>query len=154
MTDTPISNWTIERLLSDTKQRANIIEESTITANSDLQRDIFRGHGHVILFHRHHGTPVGHWIAMIQNKDTKQVYYFDPLGDDPYNKNIEKVVLKTYPEFLINDIPYQKQSSNSCGRHVVMVVALNKIGLTPEEIEKFLKDQVKDVDKYVIKNIR
>lgn len=150
--DVPISNWTIEELMQDMQQRANIIEESSITPMSDVERDIFKGHGHVILFHRHKGSNVGHWIAMIRNARTNQVYYFDPLGHMPHNKDIANVVMKKY-KFLVNDIPFQPESSNACGRHSLMVVGLNKIGLTPYEIEDFLK-KMKDVDGYVIKNIR
>lgn len=151
--DTPISNWTIEELLKDAGERANIIEESSITSKSDVE-DIFKNRGHAIIFHRHSPQPnaIGHWIAIIRNNKTNEVYYFDSLGDEPYNKAIPEVILRKYKKLYINDVPFQPDNTNSCGRHAVMVVALNKIGLTPKQIEHFLKTF--DANDYVIKNIR
>lgn len=151
--DTPLTNVDIDELLKDMHERANIVEEKDVKA-SDTIEDLFKDRGHVIFFVRWSPEPqaIGHWTCMVRNQRTKQIYYFDSLGKPPRNRNIEKVVLKSYPEIVYNDIEFQGDT-NCCGRYALLVICLNKLGYTPEQIEEQLIS-LGDVDGFVIKRIR
>ena len=64
-----------------------------------------------------------------------------------------RVVLKSYPQFLVNDVKFQPESSNACGKYCLLVAALNKIGLSPYESEATLKT-MGNVDDFVLKTIK
>ena len=163
--DTPLSNHDLERLMNDMNERANIIESSDIKETDNIE-DIFNGKGHAIIFVRHPNQKIGHWTVMVRQHDPLKngyskngnVYYFDSFGERPKNKNIEKVVLKSYPELLYNDIKFQADDSNACGRHCLLITALNKMGLKPRQIEEVLKKMLRknggSLDKFVIEKIR
>jgi hypothetical protein len=165
--DKPLSNHDLERLMKDMDERANILESKDIKAHHTIE-DIFKGKGHAILFNEYPGEEIGHWTIMVRHHNKAnnnnnafskqgQIYYFDSFGDKPSNKNIETVVLKTYPELLYNDHPFQLEDSNACGRHCLMVAALNKLGYSPHQIEDVLLKKFKkagSMDEFVIKTIR
>jgi hypothetical protein len=149
--DKPLSGYDLIRMMKDLDERGNIIQDTDIKASDNIE-DIFHDKGHALIFHPWPGQKIGHWVCMIRNKELNQVYYYDSFGKNPYNKNIITVVLKTYPELLVNDIQFQNNNSNCCGRQCLLVCALNKLGLSPEQIEEFLKTF--DVDKFVIDTIQ
>ena len=146
--DVPLSGRQLGALIQEMDERPNIIDDKKINQNSSIE-DIFSDSGHTILFHDW-GGKVGHWVVMVRQRDG-DVYFFDSLGEHPnkYNKHIKTVVLKSHPRLLWNDIKFQKDKSNCCGRYAVLVSAMNKLGLKPKEIETELK-KIKDVDKFII----
>lgn len=162
--DKPLSNHDLERLMQEMGERANIIENKNIKASDNIE-DIFNGKGHAILFIEYPDQKIGHWVIMVRHhlsnnngySKNGQIYYFDSFGEKPKNKNIEKVVLKSYPELLYNDKTFQPEDSNACGRHCLMVASLNKLGYDPHQIEDILLKTFKkkgELDKFVIKTIR
>jgi hypothetical protein len=136
--DKAISGYDIVELMKDMKERANIQTDTDIKPTDDVEK-IFKNRGHCIFFHKWPGQRIGHWVCIIRNKDLNQVYYYDSFASLPYNKSIIDVVLKKYPSILINDVEFQGKDRSTCGKHCLMVIALNKMGLSPHQIEEFFK---------------
>lgn len=161
--DTPLSCVDIVEMMKDINERAErpFIVDKDIKASWNIE-DIFKGKGHAILFHPHEGQEYGHWVVLTRSHNKHNgkfdkdgtCFYFDSFGTMPYNKNIEKVVLKTYPELYVNDKSYQKGDSMSCGRFCLLVVALNKLGYNPMQMEEILKSMGKKINDFVIEKIR
>ncbi len=151
--DIPLSGRQLHEMILEMEERPNIIDDKNIKSNSTVN-DIFGDSGHAILFHKYPGQEVGHWIAIVRNYDG-DVYFHDSLGKSPdaYNKNIAKVVLKEYPKLYYNDIAFQKDDTSTCGRHAVLVCAMNKLGLKPHEIEKEFK-KMKSPDNFVLELVK
>jgi hypothetical protein len=151
--DTPLSGRQLHEMILEMEERPNIIDDKNIKSNSTVN-DIFGDSGHAILFHKWPNQEVGHWIAIVRNYDG-DVYFHDSLGKSPdaYNKNIAKVVLKEYPKLYYNDIAFQKDDTSTCGRHAVLVCAMNKLGLKPHEIEKEFK-KMKSPDNFVLELVK
>lgn len=150
--DYPLSGKELHDMILEMNERPNIIDDKIINEKTTIE-DIFKGSGHVILF-KDWGGKVGHWYAMVRNYKG-EVYFFDSFGEHPdkYNKHIKTAILKSQPKLLYNDIPFQKDSSSCCGRHALLVCALNKMGKSPKEIEEAFKS-LDDPDKFVIDLIR
>ena len=160
--DTPLSGAQIKNLMGEINERANIKLDSDISPSTTVN-DIFGDSGHVILFHEWPNENVGHWYCMVRHHDklkngqynkNGEIYFFDSFGKDPdtYQRNIKKAVSNNYDEMYMNDIPFQPADSNACGRYCLLVCALNKIGLTPDQIEEVM--QTVDIDKFVIDKVR
>ena len=153
MKDEPLNGYQIEQLMNDMNERLNIMTDTDIKPNWTIE-DIFKGRGHVFLFHRWPNQEIGHWVCMVRNKEKNQVYYFDSFGKRPYNKAIESVCLKAGYQFLFNDVSFQPESSNACGKYCLLVIALNKMGLSPCQIEQFLRSHGKDLNKFILRTVK
>jgi hypothetical protein len=151
--DEPLNGYELQELMNDMNERLNLMIDTDITPDMNIE-DIFKGKGNIVLFHPWEGQDVGHWVCMIRNKKLNKVYYFDSFGDMPYNKNIKKVILKSHPELLVNDVSFQPESSNACGKYCLMVISLNKMGLSPEQIELFLKSHGKKLNDFILKTVK
>lgn len=168
--DIPLTGGKLKELVEEMNERPNIIFGDSINDNSTIE-DIFKNSGHAIIYHDwKDGSGVGHWICAVRqhnkqnNKQNNKFgkdgsfYFYDSFGKSPdtYNPSIKKVVSKYYDKLNYNDIVFQAKDANTCGRHCIMVCALNKMGFGPQEIDKFLKrlkSNKVNIDNLLIKNI-
>lgn len=150
--DFPMSGKQVVDMLKEVEKRPHLIDDRQIKPNSRIE-DIFDGNGAVIVFHDW-GGKVGHWYAIVRNFDDV-VYFFDSLGEHPdrYNTNIKKAILNSGKRLFYNDVKFQKDDSSCCGRHALLVCALNKMGMKPKEIESAFKS-LENPDEFVINMIR
>jgi len=158
--DIPLSGGELVKMMKEIEQKHNgssIMLDSDITSNMTPE-DIFKGRGSVILFHSWGKyKPIGHWVSLHRNHGKKGegyvkdglVYYFDSFGKKMYNPAIAEVLLKQYPQVLYNDVKFQNDDSNACGRHCIAVSTFNKLGFSPFQIEEVLKS-IGDVDNFVV----
>ena len=86
--------------MQDLSERANIMIDNDVKVTDDVE-DIFKNRGHVIFFHPWPNQKVGHWVCMVRNKKTGQVYYYDSLGEPPYNKNIVEVAAREGVDMIV-----------------------------------------------------
>jgi hypothetical protein len=152
--DIPLSGKQLHDMILEMEERPNIIESKKITSSSTV-KDIFGDSGHAIIFHSHGPqSKVGHWLSIVRNYDG-DVYFHDSLGESPdkYNKNIAKTILKEYPKLYYNDIAFQKDDTSTCGRHSVLVCALNKMKYKPHQIEQVFKE-MKNPDDFVLELVK
>lgn len=147
--DTPLSNFDLDRLLSDINERANMFAINDITPDTTIE-DMFRNRGHCILYKAYNNeNSIGHWIAMIRKPG--MVYYFDSLGNKPDKKIVDIIKEANYKGFY-NEIKYQTDQNN-CGRWAVLLAALNKI-LSFDQINYFLKLNKKTINNQLIESLR
>ena len=158
--DVPLSGKEVIEMMKEIEKKHN---DSSLMLDTDIRpdmtpEDIFNGKGSVILFHSWgKNEPVGHFVSLHRFHDKKGagyakdglVYYFDSFGKKMYNPAIPEVLLKQYPQVLYNDVKFQKDESNACGRHCIAVSAFNKMGMDPFQIEEVLKS-IGDVDNFVV----
>ena len=157
--DIPLSGYDLKHLFSSMEERPNIVLENDIK-NTWTADDIFKGSGHATIFREYPNEAVGHWYVVTRHhKPTKSGYekdgsvlIFDSLGGKP-KKAVVDVLLKSYPKVLWNEIPYQKDEENSCGRWALAIASLNKLGLSPYEIEDLLKN-TKNINEFIINTFR
>lgn len=162
--DIPLSGQEMINMMKEIERKHNnqsLMLDTDITPNMTVE-DIFKDKGSIILFHSwDENEPVGHWVSLhrFHNKKGKGYekdglcYYFDSFGKKPYNKAIEQVILKEYPQLLYNDVKFQKDDSNCCGRHNIAVSAFSKLGFSPFQIESMFKE-IGDMDEFVINMFR
>jgi len=157
--DVPLSGRDLSNLFGEMKERSNLVLNNDIKPNWDIE-DIFKGSGHAVIFIEYPEEEIGHFVSLTRHHNKKgkgynkegEILYFDSLGEKP-SKELVEVVLKHYPKLLWNDKQYQKDHENSCGRWALAIATLNKLGLSPKEIQKLL-DNTKDVNKFIIENFR
>lgn len=155
--DEPLNGYQVQELMNDMNERLNLMVDEEITPNMTIEQ-IFKDRGHVFLFHPWKGQEIGHFVCMVRHKDEQTgkmiYYYFDSFGKRPYNKAIDKVILKAGHNLYYNDVEFQPESSNACGKYCLLVIALNKLGLNPAQIETFLKSHGKDLNKFILETVK
>lgn len=123
----PLSNHDIHATIKHFDKRgANIIEESIIKKDTPIEK-IFSNRGHVILF-KNWDNSIGHWITILRDKD-KKALCIDSLGKPMsyYNKNIIPCLINNGYTVYENNFAYQDTKKNTCGRHALVYVSLNKL---------------------------
>lgn len=158
--DIPLSGYDLSKLFGEMRERSNLVLNNDIKSDWDIEK-IFKGSGHAVIFIEYPGEEVGHFTSLTRHHDKKgkgyqqegQIMYFDSLGEKPTNPAIAEIALKHYPKLLYNEKQYQKDNENSCGRWALAIATLNKLGLSPHQIEDLL-DNTKDVNKFIINQFR
>ena len=133
----PMSSDLIDKYLDG---QSNIIKLSDTNQMTDIEQ-VFNGHDHVIIL-LEWGPQVGHWVALMKNKD--KIYYFDSYGRNPFiyvkndeykrfNQNTHILDLiknsKYKDNFYYNDEKYQAKEEDvaTCGRWCLLSIILNKL---------------------------
>lgn len=154
MKDEPLNGYQVQQLMNDMNERLNMVDDATVRPSMTIEQ-LFKGRGHVFFWHGWgKGQTVGHFTCLVRNKAENQVYYFDSFGVRPYNKAIETVCLKAGYQFLFNDVAFQPDDSNACGKYCLLVIALNKMGLSPCQIELFMKSYGGKINDFVLKTVK
>lgn len=158
MKDEPLNGHQLSELMSEMNERLNIMVDRDVKSNTTIE-EIFSNRGNVVFYHpwiNRDGSEqdVGHWVCMVRNKDMNQAYYFDSFGKRPYNKAIEQVCIRAGYQFLFNNIVFQPDESSACGKYCLLVIALNKMGLNPCQIEAFMKSHGKKINEFVLRTVK
>jgi len=132
--DRPLSDNQLILLCNEMKERANIvIADKEITFNES-----FKNSGHVIFWVPNGKQDVGHWVCAVR-KPNNTCFFFDSFGRSPYHWHYLKKMFENsklrYVEY--NKTKFQFNNSNVCGKYCLVVIALNKMGLTYKQIEDF-----------------
>ena len=146
--DYPLSNFDIEKLVSEFAPHANIKVDTKIKSDTPLN-NIFGDQGHTILFHDW-GSKVGHWYCMIRDRNN-EVFFFDSLGESPdyYNKEIIPFLKNNgIKNLIINKKKFQKNTTDTCGRWATLLAGLNKTSLDVPQMYKYLDHLKKDYGNY------
>ena len=152
----PLSNYDLINAVSkDLHMRCNIVDVGDLDGNEDLDKDIFKGRGHCILFEMPDpNADIGHWTALIRNKDSANCIYFDSYGDKLPSPELRRILGRNYDQIQYNPNKYQSCKSSVCGRYALAIVALNKMykDLNIMDIKKFFDAKPSGIsyDQYIL----
>ncbi len=155
----PLSNVDLDNYIKEVESNGvNIFQSEDIKPTTHIE-DLFDNSGHCVLFQKNIGTSIGHWLTMLRNPKG-QYFFIDSYGSNPdkYNKNILKC-LKYNKKNGVNEISVNttklqdEPDSATCGRYSIVLTALNKKGMPPEDMVNFLKkggNEMGSVDKFIV----
>lgn len=154
----PLSNFDLIKAVSkELKDRVNIVDTTKLNGNEDLERDIFKGRGHIIVFLENPGQDVGHWVGLVRSGKGKnsKILYLDSYGDPLENEQLKNIIKQKYKTLYYNKFPFQQEDTNVCGRYALILAGLNKIipNLTMKDVVEFFKNSKpknKSYDQHVI----
>ena len=145
--DDPLSNVDINRLMKELDSRgANIkITENLRNGKYENLNELFDNRGHAIMHHVYdeENPDNAHWVVCIRNGEHKYVYYFDSFGYENTEENIpylKKLCDESQYALLANENDYQESKTSVCGRWCLLISCLNKLGLSPSDIEETIKN--------------
>ena len=149
--DTALSNYDLSHLMSEVDNgTAHIIDDTQITSKTDIKQ-LFGTHDYVILFHKWPKKRIGHWVVL--TKSGRNLFYFDSLGD-MYSPVLIDLCKKQGYNLFVNDIQFQPDNTNMCGRWALLSIASNRLGLSPYQFIEILKREKRNVNKFLVKEIR
>jgi len=157
--DVALSNVDLDKFIKEVETNGlNMRTAKDIKPTTDID-DLFDNSGHVIYFHDNNdGSGVGHWITLLRTRN-KEYAFIDSFGKSPdyYNKDIMKMMKYNKDKVKsleINKKKLQGDESMVCGKYSIILTALNKKGMKPEDMVNYLKDggkKEKSVDKFIVK---
>jgi hypothetical protein len=159
--DNPITGRELFNLIGG---RANIITYSNLLKIKSLDQLLYPHNAAVVLYE--YRRNYGHWVSIIRHKN--RIEFMDSTGCAPddildrippdfknsagiYDRHLLKLLLSSGLPIEYNEVKFQQQNTNTCGKWVAVRLLCREIPLTRfQSLFKDLRKKGVDLDQLII----